>query len=545
MQNSAWSTRTRSFLKRSKSEGESGNGLPLFFCIMLEKVRRYIEEYHMLRAGDTVVAGVSGGADSVCLLRLLGELASGMGFFVTAVHVEHGIRAEESRADAAFTEQLCRELGIPLALYTVDVPRHREETGQSLEEAARELRYECFRRACAEAGTDRIALAHHAEDCAETMLFHLARGTGIRGLGGIRPVSERTWPGDESEENGTGTQRTEGMPGKLTILRPLLCVTRAEIEAWLDERGQVYRTDRTNADLDYARNRIRERVLPELVRINEQAVPHMTQLSGQLARISDFLDEAAWEAGRGSFVVSRDGAAVENGNPAEADAPGPPCSVTIRCGPFLQLPSVLQSNLLLQLIGLAAGGRRDLTAVHVDRVLHLMTAEVGAQASLPGSVTAERTYDTVELHAKAPGAKFLPETELEIPGETLLENGLLFSTEIIEIPCFSEKIPRKSYTKWFDYDKINSVVQLRGRRPGDYFQTDADGGHKKLNRFFIDEKVPLAERDGICLLADGSHILWAVGYRISEAYKVTEETKRVLCVTVSMQNSNGGKHIDG
>ncbi len=503
------------------------------------------------------MAGVSGGADSVCLLLILSELMPQIGYSLYALHVEHGIRGEESRADAEFTEQLCRKLGVPFMLCHVDVPRCREETGLSPEEAAREVRYDCYRKACAETGADRVALAHHADDCAETMLFNLARGTGIRGMSGIRPVSQRTRfiesdvPSGEADD----ARRADNIAGGFTVIRPLLCLTRAQIEDWLAGRGQEYRTDSTNTDVTYARNRIRANVLPELTKINTQAVPHMWQLSGQLAQVSDYLDEAAREAGREAVSMGDD-------------------AVVIDCGSFCEMHPVLQSSLLMQLLGWAAGSRRDITSVHVEQLLGLMAAEVGTRLSLPGKVTAKKMYDTVELRRRDPdlsgtdapaahtehsdGAQAW-ETDLIIPGETVLENGLRFSTEILEFTDFSQKIPPKSYTKWFDYDKINSAVRLRGRCPGDYFQTDADGGHKKLNRFFIDEKVPLALRDSICLLADGSHILWVVGYRISEAYKVTGETRRVLCVTVDAgpveahegghsgiyNNANKGEDTDG
>ncbi len=496
-------------------------------------MRQFIAQYHMLSAGDAVVAGVSGGADSVCLLLLLCGLRREIGFSLSAVHVEHGIRGEESREDAVFTERLCGELGVPFKLYTVDVPRCREETGLSEEEAARELRYDCFRKACAAVGADRIALAHHADDCAETMLFHLSRGTGIRGLGSIRPVAERTASADDGmpDETEVGPQGASGAAGHLTVIRPLLCVTRKEIEDWLAGRGQAYRTDSTNTDTAYARNRIRERVLPELAQINKQAVPHMQLLAGHLAEISDYLDEAAREAGR-------EAVSFPAGPEADGEAAGKPVCV-ICCSAFLEIRPVLQKQLLLQVIGLAAGGRRDITAVHVDQLLRLMTARVGSKASLPGRVTAEKTYDAVVLRTEPAEISSIRGQDLVIPGETILDNGLLFSTEIIESADFSKKIPQKTYTKWFDYDKINFAVRLRGRLPGDYLLLDAGGGHKKLNRFFIDEKVPLGERDRICLLADGDHIMWVVGYRISEAYKVTGETKRVLCVTVSGTEGQG------
>ncbi len=144
---------------------------------MLEKIKDFSDRYDMLKKGDRVVAGVSGGADSVCLLLVLRELSLEKGFFLAAVHVDHGIRGEESRQDAVFTEQLCRELEIPFAFYTVDVPEYSRRSGQTLEEAARELRYRSFGKACCRFRADKVAVAHHAGDSAETMLFHLARGT--------------------------------------------------------------------------------------------------------------------------------------------------------------------------------------------------------------------------------------------------------------------------------------------------------------------------------------------------------------------------------
>ncbi len=467
----------------------------------------------MIETGELVVAGVSGGADSVCLLLLLRELAEEMGFFVKAVHVEHGIRGEESLGDAAFVEELCKEQGIDLLTYHVEVPLARDESGHSPEEAARELRYDCFLQACEECGTEKLVLAHHADDTAETMLFHLARGTGIRGMCGIRPVSEHLFSGEE-----------RGAAARLVVLRPLLCATREEILAWLSGRGQAYRTDSTNADSAYARNRIRERVLPELTGINARAVPHMRQFADQMEAVCDYLDETAWEDARRIVSIGED--------------PSP--TIRIACAPFLELREVPGRHLLLLLLGIAAGSRRDITSGHVEQVMGLMTADVGAKVSLPGGVTAERTYDAVVLRACAPGADTIPpqtltEQALRIPGETVMENGLCFSAELFDArengPAgLPEEIPRKTYTKWFDYDKIKGVVLLRSRKPGDYLITDADGGHKKLKKFFIDEKVPLSERDEICLLADGDHILWVVGGRISEAYKVTEDTKRILQV---------------
>ncbi len=456
------------------------------------------------------MVGVSGGADSVCLLLLLNELAPQIGFSMTVAHVEHGIRGSESVRDAAFTERLCRNLGIRFELCRVDVPRYREETGLSEEEAARVLRHDSFLDVCGRVGADRIALAHNADDCAETVLFHLARGTGIRGMGGIRPVSE--WK-------------------DTVIIRPLLCVSRAEIEDWITARGQEYCRDSTNADEIYTRNRIRRRVMPELAGINDRAVFHIQSTAGQMAEICDYLDEAAWKAGKDVFFLE--------------DGTGGSPRVTILCEPFREMHVVLQKHLILLLLGLAAGSRKDITSVHVEQVMRLMTADVGAHLSLPCRITARKTYEKVVLGTEIPNEVCFTEQNLKIPGETVTEDGIIFMTELMNVVDVSKKIPRKSYTKWFDYDKINHVVCLRTRRPGDYIVTDADGGHKKLNKYFIDEKVPVSLRDRIWLLADGNHIMWVVGYRISEACKVSGQTRRILCVEAGTQNTKRGEDTDG
>ena len=460
---------------------------------MLKKVKIFIEKYHMIEQGDRIVAGVSGGADSVCLLLLLAELQKSMDFFLTVVHVEHGIRGEESLADVAFTEKLCGKMGIPWQKYVVDAVTYSKENGKSLEEAARELRYDCFRQACMETHSAKVAVAHHGDDSAETMLFHLARGTGIRGLGGIAPVVQ--------------------MEG-LRIIRPLLCLTRGEIEAWLTDRKQLYCTDVTNLDVNYSRNRIRSQVMPGLKEVNCQAVAHMANTAEQLREICTYLDEAALQAGQGLYKVMENGRRIRI--PVEA---------------FGNLHPVLQKNLLHQLLGKLAGSRKDITSGHVEQVLELFSAGTGRQASLPYGITAERVYGTVELFFKEEnGVPFSACRILEIPGDTSYGDEMEIHTEIFDFDGNFEKIPEKRYTKWFDYDKIKDTVWLRTRQPGDYLQSDLEGSHKKLNRYFIDEKIPARERGRIMLLAEKNHVLWVIGYRISEAYKVDDRTRKVLCV---------------
>ena len=225
----------------------------------------------LVKSGDVVLAGVSGGADSVCLLLMLLEYRKHCDFFLEAVHVEHGIRGDASRRDAAFVKRLCEKRGVCCRIYPVDVPAYAKGHGLGVEEAARKLRYECFREAAEDydGRPVKIALAHHADDNAETMLFRLIRGSGLHGLYGMRPAR----------------RLAEGV----TVIRPLLGMERAEIEAYLEAQGQPYCRDATNEDTDYSRNRIRHKVMPELKAVNTGAVHHMMQSAQMLRELSDCL----------------------------------------------------------------------------------------------------------------------------------------------------------------------------------------------------------------------------------------------------------------
>lgn len=228
---------------------------------MIPGVESFLEQYHMIEQSDVVVAGVSGGADSVCLLLHLLELKEKLSFTLAAVHVQHGIRGKESLQDAAFVEELCRRYQVQLFRYDYDVPEYAKQHGYSEEEAGRNLRYESFHKALEELGAPegKIAVAHNRNDLAETMLWNMIRGSGMRGMAGIPPVRDG-------------------------IIRPLLHTARVEIENYLKEKGESYCTDATNASLDYTRNRIRNQVLPVLEELNAGVYAHMERLGDDIRK---------------------------------------------------------------------------------------------------------------------------------------------------------------------------------------------------------------------------------------------------------------------
>ena len=486
---------------------------------MTEDIEKWIRKENLIQEGDAVIVGVSGGADSVCLLKVLLMLQERLHFSLHAVHVEHGIRGDESRQDAEFVERLCREWGVPCRVFLRDVPQFAKTKGIGLEEAARILRYDCYREAAEALWSEaigkvsgpqniKVALAHHADDNAETVLFQMVRGSGIRGLSGIRPkreLTEHAW-----------------------IIRPLLAVTRKEIEAFLREEGQTFCIDRTNQDTDYSRNRIRHEVMPHLTRINSQAVAHVAKSAEYLREAADYLESQAAE-------LSRNLCRWTEGE----------CQISKEV--FEQHPAVLQRMLVLSVLGRVAGSQKDIGNVHVEAVLNLAKMQVGKSVSLPYRMKVERIYEGIRVFTERDGSQSVYEDEqplYEVTAEmlTAAERGeqILISLPdgeiLLRVMDFTGKIQeiqKKKYTKWIDYDKIKCGLQIRKRASGDYLIIDDSGHHKKLKEYLIEEKIPCSRREDIWLAADGARIVWVMGGRIGADCKIRENTKKVLEIHIT------------
>lgn len=416
--------------------------------------------------GEKIGLAVSGGADSVALLLILFDLSKNLNLNLTVRHFEHGIRGEESLEDSRFVESLCKRLEIPFYMGSADIPEFAKKNGLSIEEAARIKRYEFL----TSGDEDVIATAHNLNDNAETFIFNLIRGTKITGLCGIEP---------ESVINGK------------KIVRPLLSVTREEIEEYLKERGQEYRMDSTNSDVDYSRNKLRLIVFPALKEINSKTFEHIYSTTEYLTKLKELTDAITDE--------------IIRNNPEDS---------ILNINLIKEINPFLQKEVIHKWLKLNTNNAKDIGQKHIDSVHGLMASGVGKSIDLPGAVV-KRDYEELRLSKDE-------ETSVKKIKYTFNIYPKKNDTQIL----------RELYTKQFDYDKILCGFSLRTPERGDYFTINKNLDRKPFNRFCIDEKIPKAHRDKIPLLVDGNHIIWAIGYRISEAYKITEDTKTVLEVVV-------------
>ena len=460
-----------------------------FYLRMKTRVNSWIKKYEMLQDGDTVVVGVSGGADSVCLLFLLCEIASQKIYDinVAVVHVNHMIRNTANR-DAMFVQNLCDEfserfgIAIPCKIVKADVVSLAKEKHMSVEEMGRVVRYEAMNSMVGGKNV-KIAVAHHANDRAETMLFNLFRGSGLLGASGIQAV------------NGN-------------IIRPLLCVNRKEIEDFLFKNDIDYVTDETNLTDDYTRNKIRHNLIEYAEReICEGCVSNMNNAAEQLVMAEEFVKECTLKASLRAVYIKEEGRAVIDVNELTKEH------------------EYIIDRVLYDTLTFVSKQKKDITHEHIRRIRLLLESKGTKEIDLPYEVKVRKEYDSL----------FIINKQFEITEEGPLE----YQVDMQVLTSFSlDDIPKDTYTKWFDYDKISSVATVRNRMEGDYLIINNAMQTKSLKDYLINEKVPKNERDRLPLLADKNHIMWVIGMRISEYYKVTFETTRVLEVRFICEGGN-------
>ncbi|MCM1157399.1 MAG: tRNA lysidine(34) synthetase TilS [Bacteroidales bacterium] len=481
---------------------------------MVEKIRKTIREYQMLDAKDRVVMGISGGADSVALLLALCRLREEFSLWLAAVHVNHGIRGDAAKGDAEYVERLCRTYGVPFFLFEENIPEMAKKQGKSEEEMGREYRYQCFFRVLEEMHAGKLAVAHHMDDQAETVLFHLIRGTGLSGMRGMLPVN-----------------------GK--VIRPLINCRKEELADWLRREQVPWREDATNREDICSRNRLRNRVFPELEKINAQTVAHVCRLAKEMQEYEQFFRQSV------SDYVERN--AVVEGREGEF-------SVKINRKMLAGQPEVMCRGVIYELLALAAGKKRDFTEEHVQAVCALLAKQSGRKISLPCRIEALVSYENLIIRKclekreecwqeKIELNRLLAEAENGYPAEQkiVLPGGAYLGVQVLSAAGQGEKIAeiqkmsagnfKNPYAKFFDCDTIKGTLYIRTPQPEDYLVINQQGGRKSLSRYFKDVKLPADKRKARMIVADGSEVLWVLGGRRSEKYRIQDDTRHVLMLT--------------
>ena len=509
---------------------------------MINRIYDYMIRNKMIEESGCIIAAVSGGADSMCLLEILRELRTKAGFQLRVLHVHHGLR-ESAEGDLEYVAGYCEAAGIPFEAVRVDAAGYAAENGLSVEEAARHLRYEALKRAaerwdsentpqscrgerqdsenspksdCAERQNKenaprpgnmycRIAVAHHLEDQAETVLFNLARGSRLRGLRGMLPVNGR-------------------------IIRPLLECSRGEIEEFLRERGIAWREDETNEDVRFARNLLRREVMPLLERINAGAAQHIAKAAEEAAETEDFLRIETGKAMKACRETQEDNCArAEHGSQNIVNQQSP---IIISIPILLKEPPLIVRRVVYEAIAEAAGRKKDLRDVHVQDVLKLAQKNGNGRLDVFGGVQVEKSYDRLIFFGVEGGLR-QPVSPTGVSPDAASPSAVrpdaVSPTSVTPAPSFDRRWPmdaaeyscrvfdfdgnlaavsRKQYTKWFDYDKIGAFPSFRTRREGDRITIDESGRSKSVARYMIDAKIPAELRGRIVLPAAGKEILW-------------------------------------
>ena len=458
----------------------------------VKRIERTISRYNMLDSGDRVVVAVSGGPDSVVLLDVLNRLKDARSLTLVVAHFDHGLRPDDDEDETRFVAALADSLGLPFVTDKALSPPGGK--GMSLEEEARDLRYEFLHGAKTAHDAKKIALGHTLDDQAETVLMRLLRGSGPTGLSGIPPVRHPD------------------------IIRPLIQVTRREIEEYISHRNLKHITDPSNLEKHHLRNRIRLELLPQLKTYQPEIVP----ILGRTAEI--MRDETRWMEKEAMEWMDEAVTVLETGD----------CSVPLKA--FRELAAALRSRVIRRIIKQVKGDLRRIHLGHIDAVKGLTSGRPQKRLNLPSGVVVTRTYDTLLFTRRS--------EKSEIEGfHVTLEGPGVFSVD--EISCTvtieeleTEAVPEmKGISPWIahlDGDRITYPLIMRCFTPGDRFVPLGMRGHKKVKDFFVDRKIPFHVRKRLPLLCRGKEIAWICGMRPDQRFRVRPDTKRIVRVTLAL-----------
>lgn len=469
--------------------------------MLMNMVEETIWKKSLLSENDKIVIALSGGADSLCLLDILYKLKEKYGFTLYAAHLNHQIRGTAAHRDALFCATVCDRLEIPFFIRSIDVPLYSQEKKLTLEEAARECRYQFLFELKKLLKADKVAVAHNMDDQVETVLMRIIRGTGLYGLKGM----------DHSLSSG--------------VVRPLLDVGKKEIIDYLESKGEVWCQDHTNDRAQYTRNKIRLQLVPLMEQFSPKVKESIVRMASSLREDSSYIEEAAYTLFRENSYIS------ENTVKLDSDILSHHSPAMKKREIRYAIKEVLQSL-------------KGIETVHLDDVITLMESSRSyAELNLPRGLHVYKKqnslyFTTEELKEKETGflysmgkndRVYLNEIGVEIRTKTIAKAKCLI-------------LPTGQYSKAFDLDKIKGNIIVRNRRVGDKIRPMGLGGTKKLKNIFIDEKIPIEQRDRVPIITDSEdNVIWVVGSCISEDFKIDETTENVVRISVKeISIENGG-----
>ncbi len=474
-----------------------------FISQFQRKVLDTIRNSYLIEQEEGVVVGLSGGYDSVCLLHVLNSLSETLQIKLYAVHINHMLRGIEANADEHYAAELCRELGIPFSAIQVDVGAIAKERGISLEEAGRDVRYREFYKYVQTVGAAKIAVAHNRNDQAETVMMHIIRGSATAGL--------------------VGMEYKRGI-----IIRPILDITRAEIENYCREAGLSPRTDSSNLSEEFTRNRVRLGLLPY---INENfginIVDSLCRLSVHAAEDNSFIDQCAYDV-FSNVICNKNMGMIE-----------------MKAEKLSALAPAIRNRVFKLALVHVAGSSTGINSIHYRSLSELVIkGRTGAQAELPGGIRAIYSYgilkiidsgtvlmddEPIDFHGilDIPGTIWIPELNAEVTATIQSYNHIDNYLSLGYNP----------FMQFFDYEMMNKGINIRNRQKGDVFKPLKSNGTKRLKEYFIDSKIPREQRDKMPLLCIGNEVIWVIGDKISDKFRVTENTKSIVKIEYNRRSS--------
>jgi len=455
---------------------------------MIQKVKKTIDRYQMFDEGDTVVIALSGGADSCALLSIMASLQREYHIKLIVAHFNHGLRGTESDVEEDFCHRLAQKYDVIFEsekLLSAIIPK-----GESPEAYYRNERYRFLKITASKHQAKKVALGHHLNDQAETILLNILRGSGLNGLHGILPVRDKRF------------------------VRPLIDVSRTEILAYLREKRLDYCHDSSNQNVEFLRNRIRLELIPFLKeRFNPQIERGLARMAQMVRRDHEYLNMSVHQLLESDKIQLK-----EEYTSFSADF-------------FVQLPEALRFRLIKTLLEELIRNGKGIYSSHIHSIVDLVQDKgTGKQISLPFGLTAIKQYDNILIKKIKKADTKDYQYSLSIPGTIdLKERGIIITARKGRINEIDYSSKNEIY---LDMDALNGPLILRNRRPGDWFEPLGTNGRKKIKKLFIDQKIPRPERSNMVLLTDDTSVLWVESMHLCNRVKITHKTNQVLILRI-------------